>query len=150
MSQQPMEQQDATGIPGEEDHFAEGLAEALKDDEQPEDSSQQPEDAGGSTHHESAPQDVTAGIEAPEAAPMPQEPPAPSPAGTPRRKRRRQRLHSLPRSSCLKSCKPNTSACRRWIPKQRRWPWKTARQGKPCVTGLSSTVRSLPMTMPAL
>ena len=36
MSQQPMEQQDATGIPGEEDHFAEGLAEALKDDEQPE------------------------------------------------------------------------------------------------------------------
>ena len=83
MSQQPMEQQDATGIPGEEDHFAEGLAAALKDDEQPEDSSQQPEDAGGSTHHESAPQDVTAGIEAPEAAPMPQEPPAPSPAGTP-------------------------------------------------------------------
>lgn len=83
MSQQPMEQQDATGIPGEEDHFAEGLAAALKDDEQPQDSSQHPEDAGESTHHEAAPQGVPAGIEAPEAAPMPQEPPVPSPAGTP-------------------------------------------------------------------
>ena len=83
MRQQPMEQQDATGIPGEEDHFAEGLAEALKDDEQPQDSPQQPEAAGEDPHHEAAPQGVPAGTEAPEAAPMPQEPPAPPSAGTP-------------------------------------------------------------------
>lgn len=83
MSQQPMEQQDATGIPGEEDHFAEGLAEALKDDEQPQNSPQQPEAAGEDPHHEAAPQGVPAGTEAPEAAPMPQEPPAPPSAGTP-------------------------------------------------------------------
>lgn len=83
MSQQPMEQQDATGIPGEEDHFAEGLAEALKDDEQPQDSPQQPEAAEENPRHEAAPQGIPAGTEAPEAAPMPQEPPAPPSAGTP-------------------------------------------------------------------
>ena len=82
MSQQPMEQQDATVIP-EEDHFAEGLAEALKDDEQPQDSPQQPEAAEENPRHEAAPQGVPAGIESPEAAPMPQEPPAPPSAGTP-------------------------------------------------------------------